>query len=144
MNKDYKVLLVQSKLKLIDSVNLVQASLTNLKKYNLKKKYTPKELEPYDALSDRYIRAVETCIKFFKSYEYYLYTISSETYRDLLLKMEKLNLISSVEIWVDMRDIRNRVVHDYLPNQVKNIFDLVMGEFANELFELKKRVEVKV
>lgn len=54
--------------------------------------------------------------------------------------MEKQRIISSVEIWVDMRDIRNRIVHDYLPQQTKNIYDLIMGEFKNELIAVNKKV----
>ncbi len=140
MKKDYKILFENSKQKVISAVELVEASLRSLDKYNINKKYSPKELEPYDALSDRFIRAVETCIKFFKTYEYYLYAISSDTYRDILLAMEKQNIISAVEIWIDMRDIRNRIVHDYLPHQIKSIYDLIMGKFKDELLEVKKKI----
>ena len=140
MKKDYKVLFENSKQKVNSAVELVEASLRNLNEYNVNKKYSPKELEPYDALSDRFIRAVETCIKFFKTYEYYLYAISSDTYRDLLSAMEKQNIISSVEIWVDMRDLRNRIVHDYLPHQIKSIYDLILGEFKDELLALKDKI----
>ena len=140
MKKDYKVLFENSRQKVNSAVELVEASLRNLNEYNVNKKYSPKELEPYDALSDRFIRAVETCIKFFKTYEYYLYAISSDTYRDLLSAMEKQNIISSVEIWVDMRDLRNRIVHDYLPHQIKSIYDLIMGEFKDELLALKDKI----
>ena len=140
MKKDYKVLFENSRQKVNSAVELVEASLRNLNEYNVNKKYSPKELEPYDALSDRFIRAVETCIKFFKTYEYYLYAISSDTYRDLLSAMVKQNIISSVEIWVDMRDIRNRIVHDYLPHQIKSIYDLIMGEFKDELLALKDKI----
>ena len=140
MKKDYKVLFENSRQKVNSAVELVEASLRNLNEYNVNKKYSPKELEPYDALSDRFIRAVETCIKFFKTYEYYLYAISSDTYRDLLSAMVKQNIISSVEIWVDMRDLRNRIVHDYLPHQIKSIYDLIMGEFKDELLALKDKI----
>ncbi|MHB1688535.1 MAG: nucleotidyltransferase substrate binding protein [Ignavibacteriaceae bacterium] len=141
MKKDYRILLDASKHKAESAVNLVEASLSDLEKYNIDKKYSPKELEPYDALSDRFIKAVETCIKFFKTYEYYLFTIKSDTYRDLLSNMVKQKLITSVETWIDMRDIRNRIVHDYLPGQIKDIFDLIMGEFQKELLELKNKIE---
>ncbi len=141
MKKDYKILLEAAKQKVFSAVNLVEASLEGLKEFELNKEYTPKELEPYDALSDRFIRAVETCIKFFKSHEYYLYTFSSDTYRDLLLNMEKQKLISSVEMWVDMRDIRNRIVHDYLPQQIKNIYDLIMDEFKDELHAVNAKIK---
>ncbi len=141
MKKDYEILLSRAKYKVIQSIELVEASLDEITEFKPEKKYTPKELEPYDALSDRFIRAVETCIKFFKTYEYYLFTISSDTYRDMLLKMEKLNIISSVEIWIDMRDIRNRIVHDYLPQQLKDIFDTISNEFSKELAKVKKTAD---
>ena len=63
MKKDFRILFEASKQKVISAVDLVEASLTNLERYSIDKKYNPKELEPYDALSDRFIRAVETCIK---------------------------------------------------------------------------------
>ncbi|MCX6150748.1 MAG: nucleotidyltransferase substrate binding protein [Ignavibacteriales bacterium] len=140
MKNNYKILFENSKQKVISSIGLVEASLIGLEKYIINKKYNPKELEPYDALSDRFIRAVETCIKFFKTYEYYLYTFSSDTYRDLLLNMEKQKIISAVEIWVDMRDIRNRIVHDYLPYEIQNIYDLLMGAFKDELNNVKEKI----
>lgn len=55
---------------------------------------------------------------------------------------EKLKLISSVEVWIDMRDIRNRVVHDYLPNQIKDIFDLILGEFKDEIFSVNEKIKM--
>ena len=142
MKKNFKKLLEFGKEKALLSILLVEASLEDLDYYEAERKYSPKELEPYDALANRFIRAVETCIKFFRTYEYYLYTINSDTYRDLLLNMEKQQMISNADIWIDMRDIRNRIVHDYLPGQVKNIFDLVMGDFKTELVNTKHRIEV--
>ncbi len=142
MKKNLKKLLEFGKEKALSLILLVEASLDNLDYYDAARKYSPKELEPYDALANRFIRAVETCIKFFRTYEYYLYTINSDTYRDLLLNMEKQQMISNADIWIDMRDIRNRIVHDYLPGQVKNIFDLVMGDFKTELVNTKHRIEV--
>lgn len=141
MKNDYKKLLDASKLKTLNAIALVEASLKELSSFDPNKQYSPKELEPYDALSDRFVRAVETCIKFFKSYEYYLYTAASDTFRDLLLNMEKQRLISGAELWVDMRDIRNRIVHDYLPDQIKNIFDLIMTDFKDELLRVKQKVK---
>jgi uncharacterized protein with HEPN domain len=140
MKKDYKILIKNANQKVNASIQLVEASLSNLMAYEFDKIYTPKELEPYDALSDRFIRAVETCIKFFKTYELYQYAISSETFRDLLLKMEKQKIVTSVEKWIDMRDIRNRIVHDYLPEHIKDIFDLVMTDFSKELLKVKKQI----
>jgi hypothetical protein len=141
MKKNFTILLESAKVKALSAISLVEASFVNLAGYDINKKYLPKELEPYDALSDRFIRAVESCTKFFRTYEYYLYTLASDTYRDLLLNMEKKGMISSVELWIDMRDIRNRIVHDYLPDQIKNIYDLIMNDFKSELLSVQKKIE---
>jgi nucleotidyltransferase substrate binding protein (TIGR01987 family) len=127
--------------KVLKAIELVEASVTDIGKFSLGRNYTPKELEPYDALSDRFIRAVETAIKFFKSYDYYLNTSASESFRDLLNHMEKQQLITSIDLWVDMRDIRNRIVHDYLPDQQKSIYDEIMGIFFQELLTLKNKIQ---
>jgi uncharacterized protein YutE (UPF0331/DUF86 family) len=141
MNQDYRFLLETSKKKAMEAIALVEASLLDLSPYNSDKSYTPKEREVYDALSDRYMRAVEICIKFFRTYEYYLFTAPSDTFRDLLLNMEKQKMISSIDIWIDMRDLRNRIVHDYLPDQVKSMYDLMMGNFRDELMLVKKNID---
>ena len=102
--------------------------------------YTPDELEPYDALSDRFIRTVEIAIKFFRSYEYYLQADQSQTLRDGLHRMEKLGLVSHIDIWLEMRDIRNRIVHDYVPEKIAELYQLIRGEFYTELSQLDKLI----
>lgn len=124
-----------------DSVALVEASLSYIKPYDAEKFYTPKEREPYDALSGRFSRAVEMVLKFFRSYEKLLYAENSETLRDLLHKMEKLEFIDSVVQWMNMRDIRNRIVHEYLPEEIKAIYDSIMGDYGKQLIKVKKKIE---
>lgn len=119
--------------KVLDTIALVQASLNKLAPYEEARRYSADESEPYDALSDRFIRAVEVSLKFFRSYERLQFAEESDTLRDRLNRMEKLMLITSVERWFNMRDVRNRIVHDYLPNETKQMYDDVMGDFAVEL-----------
>lgn len=123
-----------------DAINMLFSSLESLDAYDTGKWYTPKEREPYDALSDRFIRAIEICIKFFRSYEQLQYADSSETTRDLLNRMEKLRLISSTIKWIEMRELRNRIVHDYLPEQIKEMYDLIMIDFKQELQFVKEKI----
>ncbi len=84
--------------KALDAIKLVEASLSYIKPYDVERMYTPKEREPYDALNDRFTRAVEVSIRFFRSYELYMYGENSETFRDLLNRMEKLDFIDSVSV----------------------------------------------
>ena len=41
----------------------------------------------------------------------------SETFRDLPRRIEKVGLNSGLTTWIRLRDLRNRVVHDYLPDR---------------------------
>jgi hypothetical protein len=140
MKKDQETLTKISSDKALDAIGLVEASLNSVAPYQVGKDYSPKEREPYDALSDRFIRAVEISIKFFKSYERFMYGESSDTLRDLLNKMEKLGFVSSVMIWMQMRDVRSRIVHDYLPEEIKEIYDSIMGDFGVELINLQQKI----
>ena len=141
MKDEQEVLTKAASQKATDAVALVEASLSYIKPYDAEKFYTPKEREPYDALSSRFSRAVEVVLKFFRSYEKLLYAENSETLRDLLHKMEKLQFIDSVVQWMNMRDIKNRIVHEYLPEEIKGIYDSIMGDYGKQLLKVKKKIE---
>ncbi|MDX8409990.1 MAG: nucleotidyltransferase substrate binding protein [Mariprofundales bacterium] len=126
--------------KCLAAIALVQASVDKLAPYDAVASHTPDTLEPYDALADRFIRAVEVSIKFFRSYERYQEGAVAETFRDLMHRMEKYGLISAVVLWVEMRDVRNRIVHDYLPQRMQELFDLLQGDYAAELMQLRDKV----
>ncbi|MDM8566718.1 nucleotidyltransferase substrate binding protein [Candidatus Halobeggiatoa sp. HSG11] len=141
MAEDFLILLANSEDKVDRCFTLVQASLQDLEPYDIAKNYSPKELEPYDALSDRFIRCVEIFIKYFKTYEYYKFSLTSDTLRDRLNLMEKLGLITSTPLWMEMRDTRNRIVHDYLPEQTKDIYERIMSKYFAELKYSKSKID---
>jgi hypothetical protein len=115
MSKDQRFITEKALKDAINAISLVEASLSDMAPFDSRKNYTPKQREPYDALSDRFIRSVEISIKFSRCYEKLMYGENSDTLRDALNRMEKLNLVSSVMLWMRMRDVRNRIAHDYLP-----------------------------
>jgi len=126
--------------KYINTFQLLHASVCKTGNYDPNKNYTADELEPYDAMSDRFIRTVEIAIKFFKTYEYYVQAKQSQTLRDGLHQMEKLDFISNLDIWVDMRDIRNRIVHDYIPEKIAQMYQLIREDFYTELELLNNKI----
>ena len=140
MKNDQQIITKASLNKAIDAISLVEASLNELKPFDKNKIYSPKEREPYDALSDRFIRAIEISLKYFRSYEKLMYGEISETLRDSLNRMEKLEIISSTILWLQMRDVRNRIVHDYLPEEIKDMYDEIMDAFGKELLKLKVKL----
>ena len=140
MNSDLITLISAARQKVLNTIMLVEASLSRITPYDVNQNYTPEEMEPYDAMSDRFIRAVEVSLKFFRTYERYLFAESSDTIRDLLNRMATVDLITSTQLWVAMRDVRNRIVHDYLPKDIKQIYDIIQNQFGNELKQLKSKL----
>jgi uncharacterized protein with HEPN domain len=60
----------------------------------------------------------------------------SDTLRHLLNRMEKLGLVSSVKLWIEMRDQRNRIVHEYLPERIAEIYRTLAGSMSKELLDV--------
>jgi len=140
MEKDIKDLLIVSLEKVNKSIEAAIDSIINAAGFDPFKVYTLREQEPYDALTIRFSRAVEVCLKFFRTYEVYLFGESSDTIRDRLLKMEKIGFISNVDLWINMRDVRNRVVHDYLPEEIKKTYNFITSLYCKELESLNNKV----
>lgn len=129
--------------KALKTLVLLRASLDGYRRYDPAYGYTPKELEPYDALADRFVRSVECGLRYMRSQELAQFAEQSESTRSLLDRMEKLGVVSSAVLWMQMRNIRNRIVHDYLPEQVAEMFDLLTRVFSPELLRFAERLEAE-
>jgi hypothetical protein len=128
--------MLTNKEKMIRGIELLRASVEEFVSFDTERVYSPKELEPYDALSDRFMRSTETAIQYFRSLRLNDEGTDTETFRDLLLYMHKRDLITDPELWIEMRNLRNRIVHDYLPEQQKEIYADIVSRFSKELFRL--------
>ena len=128
-----------------DALRLLSDSVSNIKPFDPTAPYSPKELEPYDAMSSRFERIIELLLgKCFRAYETYLYGVSDGSTRDLLNKMEKRDIIGkSVDKWLDIRDLRNKMAHDYLPEQLGKMYDTIIDfypEIAKTIQKLKDSI----
>jgi uncharacterized protein YutE (UPF0331/DUF86 family) len=126
------------------ALELVFASAAGYRPFAPDHVYSPQEREPFDALSDRFLRACESSLKFFRTWERVREAEISETFRDLLLRMEKLGLISGLATWIALRDLRNRVVHDYLPEELANLYAAIIGEAVLEFRRLEAAITARL
>lgn len=136
-----EALLHASRERLYAALDIFLASVTDYPGFDPERSYTPKEREPLDAMSDRYLRAFESALRFFRTWEQVREAAPSESFRDVLLRMEKLGLISETAIWLTMRDVRNRIAHEYLPGELARIYAAMVGVGAAELCRLREQVE---
>lgn len=140
MNDDLTALTTVNRQKALKTIELLAASLSAFQPYHPDTAYTPKALEPYDALSDRFIRAVECALRYFRSLELSEFAEQSDTTRSLLNRMAKIRLISDTDLWLTMRNVRNRIVHDYLPEQTAQMFNEITTVYGPELLSLEQKL----
>ena len=100
--KDQTTICQFARQKALSAIVLVETSVNRVKPYQTDKQYTPQELEPYNTLSDQFVKAVEASTKFFRIYKILMFAETSETLRGQLNRTEKLNLITEISTWMAM------------------------------------------
>lgn len=135
-----QILLRAARDRTLAALELLDASVSGFIPFDPKRNYAPKESEPYDAMCDRFLRAFESAVRFFRTYERVVEAAPSETFRDLLNRMEKLGFISAAGLWLRMRDTRNRIAHEYLPEELAKIYQAIVTDFSLEFKQLAGRL----
>lgn len=136
-----EALLHAARQQLLAALDIFLASVADYQGFDPEYSYTPKEREPLDAMSDRYLRAFEAALKLFRTWERLREAAPSDTFRDLLLRAEKVGLASSAAHWIALRDLRNRIAHEYLPSEIAKIYAAMVSDGAQEFGRLRQRVE---
>ena len=119
-------------------IELLKSSVSKFKSYNPKRSYTPEELEYYDSLSFRFEKVIEIMLNFYKGLEMFLYARTSDTLRNLLLIMQKLNLTEDIEFWMEARILRNKIVHTYEPEKLKELYEEIKGKSIKTFTHMDK------
>jgi len=61
------------------------------------------------------------------------------TVRDLFDACEKRGFIDSAARWMKMREDRNRVVHEYIDDELVRLYESLVG-YASDLFAFRSRI----
>lgn len=138
MTTDLELLANRNREKADRTIDLVIASLSDYQPFDPSANYTPKQLEPYDALADRFVRAVECCLRYFRSLELLEFAEQSDSTRSTLNRLEKMGLVSDATLWLQMRNVRNRIVHDYLPEHTAQMYAEISAVYGNELLRIRQ------
>jgi len=143
MEQPLQIMFSENKEKFTKTVKLLKSSMDNSLPFDPSRNYSSKELEPYDALAIRFERAVEMAIKLFKNIELSEFGPLDNSLRDSLNNMHKLDLISNVSLWMDMRSLRNRVAHDYQEVMLDKVYQAVSTKYFEELENTKNKITQK-
>ena len=97
------------------------------------------EFEPWEALTARFARVTDI---FVSKYLRLLVLDQDPAFRgetrDLLDTSEKLGFISDADRWMKIRELRNKIAHEYTKQDLVSIFSLVLSFIPFVMSEMKE------
>ena len=121
------VLLLLEELELLEkAADILKYSNDLCTKIGIKEDYTYDELDKFESFTGRFARLSDLLIqKIFRLIE----SIELETpgtVRDRINKAEKKGLIESADIFIEIRILRNQIAHEYIQDEIKEMFEKVL------------------
>jgi hypothetical protein len=132
--------LLQTELELMDkATEYLRYSYKRCQTLESKEQFTHEELEHFESLTSRFARLSDLLIqKIFRLIDQ-LDLEGAGTIRDRINRAEKKDLISHAAQFVDIRELRNNITHEYDPTAMLIIFKDVM-HYCPMLFDAVERV----
>jgi hypothetical protein len=122
VTEQFQLFLVNELKLLNDAKEVLQYSFNKCSAIGVKEVYEPEELESFESLTGRFARLSDILIqKIFRLVDE-LDLDSQGTVRDRINRAEKIELIASSDVFVEIRMIRNEIAHEYLPEAIHDIF----------------------
>jgi hypothetical protein len=100
------------------------------------KEYTFEDLESFDSLTSKFSRSSDVYLQKVIRSVWILLREETLPLIDVLNRAEKIFLILSAEDLLQMRDVRNQIAHEYLPEAIP--------ELASEVIFLTEKLEQNV
>ena len=104
----------------------LQYSLNECQEIGIKSSYTVEEFGKFETLCSRYSRSIDFLIrKLFRSIDAYEFE-NQGTLIDIVNNAHKRGLFESVDELRLMKDVRNSIVHEYIEDDLREIFEEVI------------------
>ncbi len=115
--------LFQYELKLLEeSVNMLEFSYSNCIKIDMEEIYVMQDLDKLEALTARFARTSDIIVqKMFRLIDRIELEFEGSAI-DRINRAEKRGIINSAEEFKEIRRLRNEISHEYVPDNIKNIF----------------------
>ncbi|MBU1677336.1 MAG: nucleotidyltransferase substrate binding protein [Bacteroidetes bacterium] len=115
-----------------EAARVLNYSYQKCSKINTQIKLTDEDLESFDSLTARFARLSDIIMqKIFRMIEKADLEIQGSV-RDSIYNAEKKGLISDADTFIDIRELRNLIAHEYIPEAFKEIFIKVL-EYTPDL-----------
>ncbi len=140
MQKNYLELLELELDLLNKAAQALRYSYDRCNQIGVKDVYSQDEQEKFEALTGRFARLSDILIqKIFRLID--AIDLDAEgTVRDRINRAEKKNLIQSASGFIEVRELRNEIAHEYIPDAIEAIFEKALLK-TPLLFDSVERVQ---
>jgi len=127
--------LVQSEWELLQaSVITLKLSVSKCEKIGIKKSYTFEELESFDSLTSKFSRTSDIFTQKVLRTAWMLLHESFVPFIDMMNNSEKIQILCSADKMIEIRDLRNQVSHEYIPEAIRELVPEVI-ELSSDLID---------
>ena len=109
------------------SINTLERSRNKCSKLYLKKDYTFEEEEAFDSLTSKYGRTSDLYTQKILRTTWMLLHEGFIPFIDMMNQCEKIGIINSSDALIEIRDLRNQVAHEYIPESVNSLVPEVLN-----------------
>jgi len=115
----------------------IDISYSECVEIGIKDKYTIDEFGKFETLCSRYSRGIDFLIrKIFRTLDEYEFE-NQGTLVDVVNNAHKRGLFESIENLRIMKDVRNTIVHEYIEDELVEVFEEVL-EYTEQLIKIIK------
>lgn len=127
--------LIQSEWELLQAaVGTLQLSVSKCQSIGIKESYTFEELESFDSLTSKFSRTSDIFTQKVLRSVWMLLHESFVPFIDMMNKCEKMLILRSADKMIEIRDLRNQISHEYVPEAIRDLIPEVI-ELTSQLFE---------
>ena len=138
-NRDQTIIdLLQSEWKLLQSaIETLNLSTKKCQLIGIKESYTFEELESFDSLASKFNRTSDIFTQKVIRTVWMLLHESFVPFIDMMNKCEKMLILRSADQMIEIRDLRNQIAHEYIPESIRDLIPEVIELTSNLIVNIE-------
>jgi hypothetical protein len=103
------------------AVNTLQLSVSKCQDIGIKERYTFEELESFDSLTSKFNSTSDIFTQKVIRSVWMLLHEPFAPFIDMMNQCEKMDMLRSADQMIEIRDLRNQIAHEYLPDAIRDL-----------------------
>jgi hypothetical protein len=116
------------------AVSTLKLSVFKCQSIGIKESYSFEELESFDSLTSKFNRTSDIFTQKVLRSVWMLLHEPFVPFIDMMNKCEKMAMLRSADKMIEIRDLRNQIAHEYLPDAIRDLIPEAI-DLTSSLFE---------